>query len=146
MSVAGLYMFTIFNHEFASVPGMTTGRPGKAVLRQARRGAVVTTLLVGALFALPLGGMAVMFDFSLFGRGAMAIIVVTLGLLSYSRSAFGSYFRVRRRLAMEGALPWRLTAFLEDAHRLGVLRQSGTTYQFRHARLRDRLVTRAGNT
>ncbi|MER6666332.1 NACHT domain-containing protein [Amycolatopsis japonica] len=144
VSVTGLVMFMILNHDFASVPGMTTGSPGKAVLRQARRGAVVTTLSVSALFAAPLAGLVVMFDFSPFGLGAMAIIAVTFGLLSYSRSAFGAYFRVRRRLAAAGALPWRLTAFLEDAHRLGVLRQSGTMYQFRHGRLRDRLVTRAG--
>jgi hypothetical protein len=30
--------------------------------------------------------------------------------------------------------------FLADAHRLGVLRQSGTRYEFAHARLQERLV------
>lgn len=30
--------------------------------------------------------------------------------------------------------------FLEDAHRRGVLRQSGATYQFRHARVREHLA------
>jgi hypothetical protein len=46
------------------------------------------------------------------------------------------------RLACAGVLPWRLFAFLEDAHRLGVLRQSGATYQFSHSKVRDRLAER----
>lgn len=36
--------------------------------------------------------------------------------------------------------PLRLSAFLADAHRLGILRQVGPVYQFRHARLRERLA------
>jgi hypothetical protein len=32
-------------------------------------------------------------------------------------------------------LPWRLMAFLVDAHERGVLRQAGAAYQFRHAEL-----------
>ena len=43
-------------------------------------------------------------------------------------------------LAARGRLPWRLSAFLDDAHRLGLLRQVGALYQFRHARLQDHLV------
>ncbi|WP_229401800.1 NACHT domain-containing protein [Micromonospora okii] len=36
-------------------------------------------------------------------------------------------------LAATGRVPIRLVTFLEDAHRRGVLRRSGTTYEFRHA-------------
>jgi NACHT domain-containing protein len=36
-------------------------------------------------------------------------------------------------------LPWRLTAFLQEAHRLGVLRLTGSEYQFRHVRLLEQL-------
>ncbi|GAB3418132.1 NACHT domain-containing protein [Flindersiella endophytica] len=43
--------------------------------------------------------------------------------------------RVRRRL------PLRLTAFLADMHRLGLLRRVGPAYQFRHAKLQDRLAS-----
>jgi hypothetical protein len=43
-------------------------------------------------------------------------------------------------LAATGRLPWRLFAFLEDAHQLGILRQSGASYQFLHLRLRDELA------
>ena len=37
-------------------------------------------------------------------------------------------------------MPLRIIRFLEDAHRRGILRTVGTLYQFRHARLQDRLA------
>ena len=43
-------------------------------------------------------------------------------------------------LALRDCLPWNLMAFLDDAHRRGVLRQSGGVYQFRHARLQQYLA------
>ncbi|QUF02182.1 hypothetical protein KCV87_22095 [Actinosynnema pretiosum subsp. pretiosum] len=43
-------------------------------------------------------------------------------------------------LALRGRLPWELMAFLEDARKLGVLRQAGACYQFRHALVQDRLA------
>ncbi len=45
--------------------------------------------------------------------------------------------------AIRGQLPFRLIPFLEDAHRLGLLRAIGPRYQFRHADLQDYL-TRSG--
>ncbi|HEX4811891.1 MAG TPA: NACHT domain-containing protein [Nonomuraea sp.] len=44
------------------------------------------------------------------------------------------------RLALTGQLPWRLMDFLDDAHRLGLLRAVGPVYQFRHAALHDHLA------
>ena len=43
-------------------------------------------------------------------------------------------------LAATGRLPWRLPSFIQESHRRGLLRQVGSTYQFRHARLQDRLA------
>ena len=43
-------------------------------------------------------------------------------------------------LPLTGRLPWAVVAFLEDACRRGVLRQSGPYYQFRHARLQAHLA------
>lgn len=43
-------------------------------------------------------------------------------------------------LALRGRLPWELVLFLEDARKLGVLRQAGAVYQFRHALVQDRLA------
>jgi len=47
------------------------------------------------------------------------------------------------RLAARRWLPWRLWAFLDDAHRRGVLRQAGTAFQFGHAILQDHLARTA---
>jgi hypothetical protein len=60
-------------------------------------------------------------------------------------TVWGSYFIRRMRLALSGKLPLRLIPFLEDAHERGVLRQPGAAYQFRHARLQDRLQLLAPN-
>ncbi|XVV03491.1 NACHT domain-containing protein [Actinosynnema sp. CA-248983] len=43
-------------------------------------------------------------------------------------------------LAVRGKLPWELMVFLEDARKLGVLRQAGACYQFRHALVQERLA------
>jgi hypothetical protein len=40
----------------------------------------------------------------------------------------------------QGRLPRDLTRFLDDAHRLGLLRAVGTVYQFRHAEFQDHLA------
>jgi hypothetical protein len=45
-------------------------------------------------------------------------------------------------LVRRGVLPPRPLQFLEDAYRRGVLRQAGMVYEFRHARLVERLLPR----
>ncbi|AZM52308.1 hypothetical protein DMA15_06610 [Streptomyces sp. WAC 01529] len=57
-------------------------------------------------------------------------------------STWGWYSLSRAWLALRGHLPWRLMRFLDDAHQRGVLRQAGAVYEFRHARLQDRLADR----
>lgn len=59
--------------------------------------------------------------------------------------AWGGLLISRPWLALTGRLPWSLMAFLTDAHHRGLLRQVGGVYQFRHARLHDRLVAHASN-
>ncbi|GAA3182896.1 NACHT domain-containing protein [Nonomuraea roseoviolacea] len=44
------------------------------------------------------------------------------------------------REALARRLPWRIMDFLDDAHRLGLLRAVGPVYQFRHAALHDHLA------
>ena len=46
------------------------------------------------------------------------------------------------QLAIRGDSPVRMIRFLEDARKRGVLRTVGPVYQFRHARLQDRLALR----
>lgn len=61
----------------------------------------------------------------------------SLGILS---RAWGSSLFARAWLALHGHQPWRLMRFLADAHRRGVLRQTGGVYQFRHLRLQSHLA------
>jgi hypothetical protein len=65
---------------------------------------------------------------------------VVLGLVLGLAGAWPLYVLARSWLALRGRLPWRFSAFLEDAHELGILRRVGAVYQFRHADLQDRLV------
>jgi hypothetical protein len=57
-----------------------------------------------------------------------------------------SYTLTRSWLAFCGNLPWRLAGFLQDAHKLGILRQVGTIYQFRHEQLQRYLADFASRT
>ncbi len=43
-------------------------------------------------------------------------------------------------LAAAGRLPWGIMRFLDDCHRLTLLRAAGSVYQFRHAELHDHLA------
>lgn len=43
-------------------------------------------------------------------------------------------------LAARGRMPLQLMAFLDDAHRIGLLRAVGPIYQFRHAEFQEHLV------
>ncbi|MGH3623945.1 MAG: hypothetical protein ACRDQ5_19510, partial [Sciscionella sp.] len=54
--------------------------------------------------------------------------------------AWLAYLVATYRLARAGRLPRRLMPFLDDAHRLGLLRTVGPIYQFRHAELQDHLA------
>ncbi|WP_211363695.1 helix-turn-helix domain-containing protein [Saccharothrix saharensis] len=79
-------------------------------------------------------------------------LVVAAGLVSAIAGAAGyvlgmtpwGHWLVFARvwLPLTGRLPWAVVAFLEDACRRGVLRQSGPYYQFRHARLQAHLAER----
>lgn len=67
---------------------------------------------------------------------------VTAGLvIGFIQASWGSFVLARAWLAASRRLPWRLMTFLDDAHVLGVLRQAGPVYQFRHAELQRRLAT-----
>jgi NACHT domain len=48
-------------------------------------------------------------------------------------------------LACGRRMPWRTMTFLADAHRRGVLRRIGYTYEFRHIRLLERLASHQGS-
>ena len=73
--------------------------------------------------------------------------LVTLLIVVFTGLAFGllgshiwSTTLAKAQLAWEWHTPVRLITFLEDARERGVLRTVGPVYQFRHARLQDRLA------
>ncbi|MEV7028221.1 XRE family transcriptional regulator, partial [Kitasatospora sp. NPDC093558] len=64
------------------------------------------------------------------------------GTLAYALgfTAWGQWIVLTRVwLPLTGRLPWNVAAFLDDAYRRGVLRQTGAVYQFRHLRLQYHL-------
>lgn len=73
------------------------------------------------------------------------VMLVALAVLGASSSAWCGFGVARAWLWGSGKLPWNVLGLLTEAHRLGVLRQSGSTYQFRHSRLQERLASLAGD-
>lgn len=79
----------------------------------------------------------------------LAVNSITVGLVAAAAtlvwpttvSAWGRFTVARTWLAVRGLLPWRFLAFLEDMRQAGLIRQSGSSYQFAHARLRDLLAS-----
>jgi NACHT domain len=91
--------------------------------------------LLATAWLVPVGGLGpgLAFGFT-FG--------ISIAINTAAPRAWGTYTLCRTFLTLRGDVPWRLTAFLEDAHRRGVLRQVGTVYQFRHLGLQQRLSQR----
>ncbi|MBZ4017459.1 NACHT domain-containing protein, partial [Streptomyces purpurogeneiscleroticus] len=118
--------------------------------------AVVETLgsgvLCGALIGHPQFRISVDIETALFFGLGSGLAVGLAGRFAsrfqtgLAASAWAWYSASHCWLALRGRLPWRLMRFLTDAHRRGVLRQTGAVYQFRHARLQDRLAESASHT
>ncbi|MEW2360219.1 NACHT domain-containing protein [Spirillospora sp. NPDC029432] len=70
------------------------------------------------------------------------ILGAVAGFVGGSRAGTASMAYLAALAGLRGRLPWRLLAFLEDAHRLGLLRRAGPVYQFRHARLLEYFAAR----
>ena len=99
-------------------------------------------LLVGIVFWLGFWvvltiAVALGFGFAVGGIAGIAF-GITLGL-SYSQTWMASL--AFAQLARRWHTPLRLLDFLDDAHARDVLRTVGPVYQFRHARLHDRLAS-----
>jgi hypothetical protein len=83
-------------------------------------------------------------------RTLALVVVLVLGLIVFA-SVFGLLEASESRAwwstkvatlwhSFRGRLPKDLLVFLDDAHRLGLLRSVGTAYQFRHAEFQDHLA------
>ncbi|BCL18247.1 NACHT domain-containing protein [Streptomyces tuirus] len=99
-------------------------------------------------FAALVSGAACVVLISVAGRGSTLGTMHTevwlqVGTSTLALSAWGRMGAARIWLALTGRTPWRLMQFLAEAHRRGVLRQSGAHYEFRHVRLQQRLAATA---
>jgi hypothetical protein len=72
-----------------------------------------------------------------FGVGVAVVIGLGMGLRASATWPTSLAFM---QLARRWRTPLRIMRLLEDAHQRGVLRTIGPVYQFRHARLQDRLA------
>ncbi|MEU8190314.1 hypothetical protein AB0C00_23915, partial [Micromonospora carbonacea] len=137
VAAAGALLLALFLDAWLDVPTDVTAAAGPlAVLRADRRTALAKAVVRGGILGVT---TAALIDA---GTG-LAVAAATAGA-SVLFTAWGRFGVARAWFAVRGELPWRLLAFLDDAHRRGVLRQIGGVYQFRHARLRERLLTHAG--
>ncbi|MGV9853771.1 NACHT domain-containing protein [Streptomyces sp. NPDC003442] len=102
-------------------------------------------LLACVSIAVPLWGLRQGQDLVDAARWTTAAVALAIGVgvWSCAVSAWGRYCAARFWLGLGGHLPWRLTHFLRDAHRRGVLRQSGGSYRFRHLELQHALAADA---
>jgi hypothetical protein len=71
-----------------------------------------------------------------FGIAGGLVFTLTFDLTGAS----STYLIVVSVLSLRGRVPRRLMRFLGDIHRVGLLRRAGPAYQFRHAKLQDRLA------
>ena len=117
---------------------VTTKADPVGLLRADRRAYLVSLVRLVAAFGrtwLWAGGvLAVAYG----AWSAVGVLVVVL--LGGDASAWTQYLDARLRLVARGRLPWRTISFLNDAHRRGILRQTGAIYQFRHIRLQEQLA------
>jgi hypothetical protein len=106
---------------------------------------VLVVVMIGALVF----GLAWLRQGLWLGFGDIAIWLASglvLGLLfglvvgPMQEPAWLGFVVTSRWLAFRGKLPWKIMGFLDDAHRLGLLRTAGSVYQFRHAELQDHLA------
>jgi hypothetical protein len=94
---------------------------------------IIFGVLAGTTFGLSYGVFRGISFGGLAGLVSGAAVALTLIRSWDSRLAF-----LQIHLAENG--PLRMMNFLEDAHQRGILRTVGPVYQFRHARLQDRLT------
>lgn len=118
--------------DAAAQPQATTPR---SVLRADRTVTVLQCLLLPLTFA-----TVHLFTGGPFGAGrGLERYWPFCGLIVATMTAWSWFGPARLWLALRGHTPLRLMAFLDDAHRRGVLRHTGPTYEFRHAHLRAHL-------
>ncbi|MFD9857866.1 NACHT domain-containing protein [Streptomyces alboflavus] len=113
----------------------------QATLRSDR----IASLSRSGVVAVMTGGVSALLAWAFASRGGLdhvaAQMWVPMGTAALALTAWGQLAVARTWLALTRRLPWRLMTFLDEAHRRGVLRQSGAHYEFRHLRMQQRLAS-----
>jgi NACHT domain len=112
-----LELFSVRSLAFALLLGPAIGVAG--ALAKGFTG-LIAAVEAGIAFGIA-GGVVYVLTFGFTGAGSVYLVAVAV-------------------LRMRGRVPRRLMGFLDDAHRVGLLHEAGPVFQFRHARLQDRLV------
>jgi hypothetical protein len=110
------------------------------VLRADRQAAIAAVLVRSALTAGLMWlcfGSDIALAYALFRAFTLPVKDVVGGF----NGAAQRFTEARIWLACGRRMPWRTMTFLADAHRRGVLRRNGYTYEFRHIRLLERLAS-----
>ncbi|MFF4731669.1 NACHT domain-containing protein [Streptomyces mirabilis] len=123
-------------------PADTAQAVGPRALLSGERASTVLMLLgvapvigaIGTLAIVQVSDHTVLLGSWLSGTAGVAAVIVAL-------SPWTQWLLAKVTLAGLGRLPWSTMAFLEDARRVGLLRQVGGVYQFRHAQIQARLAT-----
>ncbi|MFF1609545.1 NACHT domain-containing protein [Amycolatopsis sp. NPDC058278] len=96
---------------------------------------------VGFAFVGLVFGLGFVFEFELAALVGLGFVFgLAAGFAFGLGQSSGKYLVAIVVLRAKGCPSLRLLTFLDDAHRVGILREAGAVYQFRHAKLQDRLA------
>ncbi|WP_309114388.1 hypothetical protein [Saccharothrix sp.] len=132
-----------------AVSGLLWGMVGRIDHSTPPRSATPLSVLRGDLVVAVVGSLPIPAMFATFLAFATSPWVIPRGFVLFwlfyglvwlAYTAWSRFTIARLWLALRGRTPLRLMTFLDDAHRRGILRRNGPTYEFRHARLRDHLA------
>jgi hypothetical protein len=134
------FVFVLGMTRWSECPTMTTTARSPRATWQADRNLTLIRILIGMVVGLMAGIIGLQAQLSpttaLVGGLLLGLL---FGLIVGGHHAWLAYSLTVPRLASKGALPLRTMEFLEDAHRLGLLRTEGPFYQFRNIELQKHL-------
>ncbi|MFE2297726.1 NACHT domain-containing protein [Streptomyces sp. NPDC059445] len=137
-------------HAWMVSPIDTARAAGPQATLRFDRIAVITRGVTLVAFGFGAAELAAAFQAAMYQQydslGVALLSWLLVGPFAVFISAWGWLLVTRLWMCGNGRLPWRLMAFLEEAHQRGVLRQAGATYEFRHARLQEHLASSASPT
>lgn len=110
------------------------------LLRRDRQLAATHVAILAPLVGLAGGYLIGRIDGVVFGIAGGCAVGIVGATLVIGRTCWGRFVLVCIWLAIRRRMPWRVMHFLDRAYRIGVLRQEGAAYQFRHSRLQDYLA------